>query len=333
MLRIGLVSRWNPYHADEFAEGVLANERATIAWVWDENPEQGQAWAARLGVPCFEKLEDALDANTADGVILNAHPMDMARYACMVARHRLHVLADKIVATDEDSRRQLASAFTDSGLCFATALPLMARPHHRTAAGVARSRCLGNITLVRLHLAHGGLVTGRLPAAFVHSAPGGIYSDMGFHGLYLLPWLAGAQPVEIAALGSAFCGGPAPDTATWAMRLDTGALGVAEAAYTTEHSPFALEVYGDAGCLYAGGPGGDVQMNTGAGWTAVPLQAAAPTPEADWIDAIESGRPPAHGLQAGLVLSRRFQALLAAAKNGRAILAQEEDCEELGCQT
>ena len=307
MLKIGMVSRWNPFHADEFVRGVNANPAAEVSWVWDE--DQGRAWAQRLGVAHYVRLDEALAKGGADGVVLNCHPERMAPQAAMAAAHGHHILMDKIVAVGEAQRLALKASLAGKDLCVATAFALLRRSNFQTAKGVIESGALGRVSMVRMREAHDGLSAGRLPAHFTRDVPGGIFSDMGFHALYAIPWLLGEAPEWVSAAASDFCGTGCIDNGAYQLRFPGGAVGCAESSYASARSPFSLEVYGRDGCLLIGGPGKAILQNRDGDWLPVSPLPEKPLPEDDWIEAIRTGRPGEYGLEDGLLLSRRFEAL------------------------
>lgn len=316
MLKIGMVSYWNPFHADEFAKGLAHNPGAQVAWVWDDDEARGRAWADKLGVPFYPGLDAALADGGADGVVLNCHPEQMAPCAVKAAQAGKHILVDKIVAVGQAQRDALEAALAGKALCFGTALALLRRPYFQTAKAMIDAGTLGRIGTVRMREAHGGLSGGGLPKHFTHNVPGGIFSDMGFHALYAMPWLLGQAPQRVSITAGDFCGTGAIDNGAYQLQFPGGALGTMEASYASGGSPFALEVYGTEACLLVGGPAKGILLGQGGAWRPVDPLPATALPEDDWVAAIQAGRQPEHGLETGLVLSRRFEALCRALDTG-----------------
>lgn len=319
MLNIALLSFWNHYHAEGFVRGLSGRQDVKISCLWDEDPARGKLWSQKLDIPFVPKLEDVLRHRGTDGVILNAAPWEQAPLAAAAAREGIHILADKIPAMGTQQESLLKDSMAHSSSVFATAFPLIRRPYFQTARREIALGRLGNVSMIRMREAHDGLSGGSLPAHFHQGAKAGVFCDLGFHILYAAPYLLGKNPTGISAHLGSFCQGETEDNGVCVLVFPGGAFAQGEASYASKYSPFSLEIYGDKGVLLCGGPDGTILENISGSRETLSPSPALPLPEEDWLDAIIHKRPPMFGLDDGLDVARRLDALYLSAREHRLV--------------
>ena len=327
MLRIAMLGYWAKGHADEFAEGVNHSGKARVTCVWDSSP-RGKALSDRLGVPFYSHLDTLFEQENVDGVILNAEPWQNAEIAIAAAKRNKHILVDKIVAMGKEQEDRLRQVVNGRKIIFSTCFALQRREFYQTAHDVIASNRLGNIYSLHMREAFCRFPDGEKRDEQFASDRYGAFTDMGFHMLYLAPYLLEEDPVSVTAVAGHARGYLAEDNGTYTLSFKNGALAVHEFSYVTHYSPFEFAVYGDKGTLYMGGPyekaeeippaisgarlekhWGRCLINTDGEWEQLSPIRALTMPEVDFIDAILERRPPRFGLEDGLKKARMLDAV------------------------
>ena len=323
MLRVAVLSRWH-VHADQYAREVAANERAEAVVAWDEQPDLGAEWAAKLGVPFEPDLGRLLVRDDIDAVTVTAptdmHPDVMVR----AAEAGKHIFTEKVLATTVADAERIAAAVATAGVAFCISFPRRCTPDILYAKQAVDAGLLGRVTALRVRIAHDGAVRDWLPEHFYDpkACGGGAMMDLGAHGMYLARWLLG-QPRRVTSVFSTVTGRAVDDNAVSVIEFDGGAIAVNETSFASSGS-YALEMDGTEGAYRMLSPAEGAEIRSQhldtKGWHAPPvLPEARPKPVDQWIDACLDGTPVDFGMAEAVALTEIMQASYLADREGRTV--------------
>ena len=255
MVGVAILSFWH-VHAEDYAAEATRHPEARIVAVWDEEPERGRAAAARHGAAFHTRLEDVLARDDVDGVVVTTPTAAHREVIEAAARAGKHVFTEKVLARTGREAEAIAATAERTGVALTVSLPRLSAGYARAIKGEIGQGRLGQVTLVRVRIAHTGAVPtakdpeGWLPARFFDpdEAGGGTLIDLGCHPMYLLRWFLG-MPESISASYGHVTGRAVEDNAVAALRYPDGALGVVESSFVAGTSFFAVEVHGTEGSL------------------------------------------------------------------------------------
>lgn len=320
-LTISPLGFWH-VHADDYARQVREHPQTTLGPVWDDDAERGAAAAARLGVDFEPELERLLARDDVDGVMVTTRTTDHTRVIGAAIAAGKHVFTEKLLAPTVAECEQLVAAADDAGVNLVVSLPRLYEPTTLAAQQLITGGALGELTYVRVRMAHDGWINDWLPERFAEpaAAVGGALSDLGCHPLYLVQLFLGAQPERVTASYGSVTGRAVEDNAVVTLSYDNGAIGVAEASFVTTPGAFAFELRGTEGSLLYGF-GGERLLGKGPrlstdAWAELPLPPAAPGPFPQWVDHALAGTRADVNLAAAVDLTRVVVAANAAAVGG-----------------
>lgn len=316
-LGIAVLGFWH-VHADDYARLAREHPGTRLVAAWDPDADRGREGAARLGVEFVADLAELLARPDVDGVTVTTATDEHPAVIRAALEAGIPVFTEKLLAGATADAEELVALAESRDRALVVSLPRLAEPLAVTVRRIVREGVLGELTYVRVRMAHDGWIAGWLPERFADPAAalGGALADLGCHPVYLVQDLLGARPETVRASYGSVTGRAVEDNAVVTMEYATGALGVAEASFVTTPGAFALEVRGTAGSLLFGfgreallGKGGAL----GDDWTEIPLDAAEPSPFDAWVDAVRSGaRTPANAA-AAIELTRLVERANAAA--------------------
>ncbi|MFK4789420.1 Gfo/Idh/MocA family protein [Microbacterium sp. ZW T5_56] len=328
-LGIGIAGFWH-VHADDYARQASEHPETRVAAVWDDDPDRAREAGERLGVPVAASLDQLLARFDVDAITVTCETSTHSAVIGTALAAGVPVFTEKLLAPTVAECEALVHASRGGGTALVVSLPRLAEPVIRTAIELVEAGALGDLTYVRVRMAHDGWLRGWLPERFADpiAAIGGAFADLGCHPAYLVQRFLGAQPREVTATYGRVTGRPVEDNAVVTARYDNGAIGVAEASFVTTPGAFALEVRGTEATLLHGfaregliGKGGQL----GEDWTPVPLVQAGTTPFDLWIDAIRHGADTRANLRAAIDLTALIVAANTAAETGQTITTAEQD--------
>jgi 1,5-anhydro-D-fructose reductase (1,5-anhydro-D-mannitol-forming) len=285
-IKIGMLSRWH-VHADEYARAVNDSPHARVHAVWDEDPARGARWAAELGVDCIADYGQLFDA--VDAVIVTAPTERHAELIIAAARAGKHVFTEKVLAPRLADARRIAAAVRAASIHFAISFPRRTIAPLLYAKARIESGALGNVTLLRIRIAHDGALRNWLPEYFYDpvACGGGAMIDLGAHGMYLARWLLGT-PRRITSLFTSVTARAVEDNAVSMIEFDNGAVAINETSFVSWGGAYSVEIDGTRGGLLMASPR-DVRERHGDDkhWHDVgALPAPAPMPIPRWLDGI-----------------------------------------------
>ena len=324
MLRVAAMSRWH-VHADQYVREIGEHPEADISVVWDEDAERGAAWAADLDVPFEADLDAVLQRDDVDAVSVTSPTSMHPEVIVAAADAGKHIFTEKVLATGMADARRIANAVAAAGVRFCISFPRRTIPAVLYAKQAAEEGLFGDITAVRVRIAHDGAVRDWLPAHFYdpETTGGGAMMDLGAHGMYICRWLLGA-PARIASVFNTVTGRAVDDNTVSVIEFASGAIAVNETSFTSYGGAYSLEIDGTEGGYRMLSPHAGVEIRSkhlyGTEWHApAKLPAARPKPVDQWIAGCVEGGGIDFGIQDALDLTELMAAAYEAAETGRSV--------------
>ena len=254
MIGIGVLSRWH-VHATEYARTVNEQEDAAVVAVWDEDGVRGAKWADELSVPFEAELEALLERDDVEGVVVTA-PTNIHRDVIIAAaRAGKHVFTEKILAPSVAQCHEIAEAVKQAGVRFCISFPRQTIAPLKFAKQLIEEGKLGDVTLVRIRVAHDGATRDWLPAHFydAEACGGGAMIDLGAHGMYLSRWLLG-EPVRVSSIFNHVTERQVEDNCVTLIEFENRAIAINETAFVSWGGAYSVEIDGTEGGFWMLGP-------------------------------------------------------------------------------
>jgi 1,5-anhydro-D-fructose reductase (1,5-anhydro-D-mannitol-forming) len=327
MIRVAILSYWH-VHAKDYANDALYHPDTEIAAVWDENPSRGREAADLLGVPFIENLDELLQHPDIDAVIVTT-PTNM-HYEVMVkaAKAGKHIFTEKVIAPTMKEANQILAAIQETGVKLTVSLPRLNDSYTLAVQNVIREGLLGELTLVRVRVAHNGAIAGWLPEHFynLEQCGGGALIDLGCHPVYLNRLFLG-MPESVSASYGYITGKEVEDNAVAIFRYANGSIGIAETSFVNSHSPFTIEVHGTEGTLLYGTPEPKMQIRStkknSSTWEEVTMPQPRESAFGEWIGHIQNGSVAEENITLGMDLTMLMEASNLSVREQRSILINE----------
>lgn len=325
MLNVAMLSAWHA-HAKGYARRLGEMPEVTLTAVWDEVPERGEEWAKELNVDWVPSLADVLARSDVDGVAIDAPSNMHADIMVAAAEAGKHIFTEKVMCLTVAECDRVSEAVRKAGVTFCISYPFRTRPATMYAYEAVQNGLLGELTSMRVRVAHNAGSANWLPPHFwePEGTGGGAMMDLGAHPMYLARWICG-QPVKIASTFTFMTKHEVEDNAVSTVVFENGCIGVVETSFMSTHNPFSMELSGTEGTLFVGGPDeNNVQIKSnkldGEKWvTPDPLPEALPRPERMWVDGILKGAPIPFGLEEGTQLTELMEYAYIAFREGRQV--------------
>jgi predicted dehydrogenase len=315
MIRVAMASFWH-VHARDYARQVVEHPDTELAAVWDEDEERGRREAERLGVPFIPSLESLLADPAIQAVVVDA-PTNMHRQVLLdVASAKKHIFTEKVVTADSASYDAVLAQVNAQGVAMTVSLPRLYHGYTITLDRLLQEKRLGTITQVRVRLSHNGASAGWLPERFFNAeqCQGGALIDLGAHPVYLTRHFLGL-PVRVSAHFGYVTGRDVEDNAVVVMEHASGALGIVEAGFVTESSPFSIEIHGTQGSALYSDRDRTLWTRIATGnrserpeWVQEAIDADLPTAYEQWVTHIQNGTRAEANLSAARDLTRLMEA-------------------------
>ena len=184
----------------------------------------------------------------------------------------------------------------------------------------------GDVTALRIRIAHDGAVRDWLPAHFYdpEACGGGAMMDLGAHGMYLCRWLLGT-PKRIVSVFNTVTGRAVDDNTASVIEFENGAIAVNETSFTSFGGAYSLEIDGTEGGYRMLSPGEGVQVRSrhleSNGWQAPDhLPTALDKPIDQWIAGCVHGAPIEFGLEDAIELTELMEAAYTAEVESRSVV-------------
>lgn len=219
--------------------------------------DRATALAGSRGIPAFRTLDEALSTVEADAAVIctpsGLHPA----HGIVAARHGVHVISEKPMATRLEDADALVKACDDAGVHLFVVKQNRLNPPIRLL-----KRAIDKGRFGRIYMAN-TTVRWTRPQDYYDQAPwrgtwefdGGAFMNQASHYVDLLQWLVG--PVESVAAKTATLGRQieAEDSGAAVMRFRSGALGVIEVTVLTypRNLEGSITILGEKGTAKIGG--------------------------------------------------------------------------------
>jgi predicted dehydrogenase len=318
-LAVAVLGFWH-VHAAEYAQAATEHPDTRVAAVWDDDASRGREAAGQLGVPFYDDLDVLLVRDDIDAVIVTTATNRHRDVMVKAANAGKHIFTEKLLAPTVSQCREILDSVEANGVKLVVSLPRLHEATIVTARQLAHAGKLGELTYVRVRMAHDGWLAGWLPEQFADpvAATGGALADLGCHPAYLTQLFLGDVPETVSASYTRVTGRDVEDNAVVTATYSNGAIGVFEASFVTTPGAGTLELRGTEGTLLHGF-GSDRLMVKGTrfdpeSWQEVPLVEPGPGPFTQWVEHIRADTVATDNLHAAVELTR----LIAAANESAA---------------
>ena len=312
-LRVAMLSRWH-VHANEYCNSIRRNDDADVVAVWDEQADRGKAWASELDVPFVADYQSLLQQDDVDAVCV-VTPTNMHRDVMVAAANAgKHIFTEKVLTSTVQDARDVANAIRDNDVTFCISFPRRCLPELKYAKQAVDEGLVGDITLVRIRIAHAGSSRDWLPAHFydLEACEGGAMMDLGAHGMYLARWLVG-KPRRVVSVFSNITERAVEDNAVSVIEFESGAIAVNETSFVGYPDSYSLELDGTEGGVRMLSPRTGVEIRSDhlepSGWHApevLPDRSVSPIDQ--WISSCNTGSSIDFGIEEALQLTELMDA-------------------------
>lgn len=308
-----MLSRWH-VHANEYCNSINRNNDSEVVAVWDELPDRGRAWAKELDVPFESEYQAVLARDDVDAVCV-VTPTNLHRDVMVAAAQAgKHIFTEKVLTTTVSEAREVANTVNQSGVKFCISFPRRCLSELKYAKKAVEEGLIGDITLVRIRIAHAGSSRDWLPAHFYDpvACGGGAMMDLGAHGMYLARWLAG-RPKRVVSVFSNITERSVEDNAISLIEFENGAIAVNETSFVGYPDSYSLEVDGTDGGVRMLSPRNGVEIRSDAldlkQWTKVEdLPERSVSPIDQWVSGCINNTPIDFGMTEAIELTELMDA-------------------------
>ena len=316
-----MLSRWH-VHANEYCNSINRNEAAEVVAVWDEQTDRGKDWATELNVPFVTDYENLLIRDDVDAVCV-VTPTNMHRNVMVAAAEAgKHIFTEKVLTTSVSEARDVAAAIKSNNVKFCISFPRRCLPELKYAKQAVEDGLVGDVTLVRIRIAHAGSIRDWLPEHFYdpEACGGGAMMDLGAHGMYLARWLVG-KPRRVVSIFSNITERSVEDNAVSVIEFENGAIAVNETSFVGYPDSYSLELDGTNGGVRMLSPKDGVEIRSDAldtrGWNKVEkLPDRSISPIDQWISGCLDGTEIDFGIEEAVQLTELMDAAYRAHETG-----------------
>ncbi|GGG62748.1 Gfo/Idh/MocA family protein [Paenibacillus radicis (ex Gao et al. 2016)] len=331
MLRIGKISYWH-VHAWDYTKQAQEHPDTEIVAVWDEIPARGEEAAAKLDVPFYTDLNEMLGRDDIDAVIVDAPTSMHEEVMKAAAKAGKHIFTEKVIAATLKEVNAVLNEVKANQVKLTVSLPRLNDSYTLAIRDVLTQGLLGQVTLVRARLSHNGATANWLPEHFynLEQCGGGALIDLGCHPMYLARLFLNELPEQVSAQFSYVTGKEVEDNAAVLLKTASGAVGIVEAGFVNDHSPFTIEIHGTKGSLLYGTPQDKLLLRSSVAtgdaaqqWTEIPLPARRESAFDQWVRHIQEGTTADENIALAVDLTKLMEAANLAAKENRNIRLDE----------
>ncbi|WP_054028425.1 Gfo/Idh/MocA family protein [Bacillus sp. FJAT-28004] len=331
MIRIGKISYWH-VHAWDYTKQAQEHPGTEIVAVWDEIAERGQAAAEKLDATFYSDLDEMLNRDDIDAVIVDAPTSRHQEVIVAAAKAGKHIFTEKVIAPTLKEVNVILDEVAKNNVKLTVSLPRLNDGYTLAIRNILSQGVLGKITLVRARLSHNGATANWLPEHFynLEQCGGGALIDLGCHPMYLTRLFLNEMPKEVSAHFGYVTGKEVEDNAVAVLNAPSGAIGIVEAGFVNNHSPFTLEVHGTEGTLLYGNPESQLLLRTSTPgdqsseqWTAQVIPPNRESAFDQWVQHIENNTSADENVSLATDLTKLMEASNRSAREHRAIRIDE----------
>ncbi|MBE9918404.1 Gfo/Idh/MocA family oxidoreductase [Paenibacillus donghaensis] len=326
MIRIGKISYWH-VHAWDYTKQAQAHPDAEIVAVWDENPERGKEAADQQGVAFYASLDEMLAQDDIDAVIVDA-PTRMHRDVILkAAAAGKHIFTEKVLAPTLHEVNEILDAVDRNQVKLTVSLPRLNDGYTLAIRDILDQELLGQVTQVRVRLSHNGATAGWLPDHFykLEDCLGGALIDLGCHPMYLTRLFLQQDVEEVKAEFGYVTGKEVEDNAVATLSTPSGAIGIVEAGFVNNFSPFSVEIHGTEGSILYGTPDEKLLIRTSRkgeykdAWVELPVPGPRESAFEQWISHIQQDTTADENVAYAVELTKLMEAANQSAREHRGI--------------
>ncbi|WP_438350497.1 Gfo/Idh/MocA family protein [Paenibacillus sp. FA6] len=330
MIRIGKISYWH-VHAWDYTKQAQEHPEAEIVAVWDENSTRGKEAADKQGVPFYDSLDEMLKRDDIDAVIVDAPTSMHKEVMIKAAEAGKHIFTEKVIASTLSEVTEIIKSIEHNKVKLTVSLPRLNDGYTLAIQDVLKQGLLGEVTYVRVRLSHNGATAGWLPEHFynLEECLGGALIDLGCHPMYLTRLFLGQEPIEVNAQFGYITGKDVEDNAVAMLSTASGAVGVVEAGFVNNFSPFTIEVHGTDGTLLFGTPDNKLLIRTSQreeyndDWVEIPVFDNRVSAFEQWITHIQQDTSADENIACAIELTKLMEASNISAREHRAVRLDE----------
>jgi predicted dehydrogenase len=329
LIKVAILSFWH-VHAADYTKQANEHSATQVVAIWDERADRGKKEALERGLVFYESLDELLANPDIDAVVVNV-PTNRHRDIMVAAANAgKHIFTEKVIAPTVKEANEILAAVEHSQVKLTVSLPRLNDSYTLAIQDLLKDDLLGVLTQVRVRLSHNGATAGWLPEHFynLESCGGGALIDLGCHPMYLTRLFLGL-PESVSANYGYVTGKEVEDNAVAVLRYPNGALGIVEAGFVNDHSPFSIELHGTKGSLFYGIPNEkmiyrtNVEPQSSAVWTEVNLPNANISAFDQWVDHINNGTAAEGNIALALDLTKLMEAANLSVKLNRSVSLDE----------
>ncbi|WP_081676269.1 Gfo/Idh/MocA family protein [Paenibacillus alvei] len=322
MIRIAVCSYWH-VHAEEYTDFILHHPNTELVGIWDEDDKRGERYAGRYHVPYYPNLDDMLLREDIDAIVVVAPTSLHGEIMVKAAEAGKHIFTEKVLALTSAEADRIVNAVEANGVVLNVALRKLYERDIVTLRRIVEEGAIGDVSLVRVRMAHNGALAGWLPEHFYNRAEcgGGAMIDLGCHPMYITRALLG-MPEAVTASYGYVTGKEVEDNAVALLQYTGGAIGIAETGFVTGQSPFMIEIHGARGSVMYGMPDEQIRirLNEGDGeWNIVPFDEPIPNMFEQWVGHVQRREVGTDNVKMALDLTKLMEAANEAAVSGKAV--------------
>ncbi|MFB5675403.1 Gfo/Idh/MocA family protein [Paenibacillus terreus] len=330
MIKIGKISYWH-VHAWDYTKQAGAHSDAEIVAVWDENQERGKEAADRQGVAFYASLDEMLAQDDIDAVIVDA-PTYMHRDVMLkAAAAGKHIFTEKVLAPTLHEVNEILDAVDRNKVKLTVSLPRLNDGYTLAIRDILDQELLGQVTQVRVRLSHNGATAGWLPSSFykLEDCLGGALIDLGCHPMYLTRLFLQQDVEEVKAEFGYVTGKEVEDNAVATLSTSSGAIGIVEAGFVNNFSPFSVEIHGTEGSILYGTPDEKLLIRTSRkeeykdAWVELPVPGPRESAFEQWISHIQQDTTADENVAYAVELTKLMEAANQSAREHRGIRLSE----------
>ncbi len=314
------------------ARAFARTSSSRIVAVCDRDTERAAAMASKHGIDRAHDCYDDLLADPRVEAVYVATPHSLHReHVERAAAAGKHVLCEKPLALTATDAAAMVDACRRAGVSLGVTFQNRQHPAHREARRMVAEGRVGNVMCVKAEYAR--LVPGDWSGwrSDPSVAGAGALMGMGVHPLDLVRYVTGQEVVELSAFMDVMPEGNRVDYSVAVMlRLSDGALAHVNSSRRFPFGANELVVYGDRARITTRGTVGPIlrgSLEFEDGGPATKTQYSDPDPDTglfaatieDFDSSLAQGRPPTATGEDGLAMARLTEAVLASARDGRAV--------------
>jgi predicted dehydrogenase len=239
-----------------FAQGLTQNPTAELVGVCDADQEALKEASEAWGVPGYQDFEELLEAQQVDAAIICTPDFAHRAPVLAAARHGVHVMVEKPLATTEAEAREMMEAVRQAGVICQVAFENRWNPPFTTIKQAVEQGELGEVSLINAKLND----TLYVPTTMLG------WAEKSTVGWFLLPhvvdlaiWLSGKRPSKVYAVANKrvlpALGIDTYDTICTTLSFEGEMQAMFETTWVLPASApavfdFKFEIVGDKGAMY-----------------------------------------------------------------------------------